>query len=267
MMSDQNVVPAAQLSNQAVDYVASAAKAVLSAAPFVGSALAEFAGVVIPNQRMDRVAAFAIKLEERLSTVELSVLKQRLVAPEFGDVVEESMRQAAASLSDERRNYLASVVHEALDTEQISAVDSRHILRLLGEINDVEVIVLRAYLVETLNGDEDFRKRHAAVLDPVSVHLGSSQREREQEALWEGYRLHLTQLGLLQRKLAVDRNTKLPIFDPKEGLYKSGGHGLTSLGRLMLKMIGLSDDGFSPREDVRREDGSPSGVDADATST
>lgn len=42
---DKNV----SLNSQAVDYVTSAAKAVLGTVPFAGSLLAEVAGTIIPN--------------------------------------------------------------------------------------------------------------------------------------------------------------------------------------------------------------------------
>lgn len=237
----------AKLDNQATDYVVSAVKAVLSAAPFVGSALAEFAGVLIPNQRMDRVAAFVLELERRLSQSEQAKLADRLQAPEFGEVVEESLRQASASLSEDRRKYLAALVQTALDSEQISAADSRHMLRLLGQINDVEVIVLRSHLVETLSGDDEFRSQHSAVLDPVAATLGSGQDEIDREALWEGYRFHLAELGLLQEKLAVDNRTKQPVFEASQGRFKIAGHRLTALGRLLLRMIDFTEDGFTPK--------------------
>jgi hypothetical protein len=89
--------------SDAADYVTLAAKSVLGFVPFVGSALAEFAGSFIPNQRMDRVAKFAIELSRRLSEAEQRLLKDSLQNPDFGDLMEESMRQAASSLSDERR--------------------------------------------------------------------------------------------------------------------------------------------------------------------
>ena len=66
---------AQDLAPQTVDYVTSAVKAIVGAAPFVGSLLVEIAGVVIPNQRMDRIARFAQALEARLSELEQDVVR------------------------------------------------------------------------------------------------------------------------------------------------------------------------------------------------
>jgi hypothetical protein len=51
-----------EIKTQAIDYVASGAKAALGVVPFAGSLLAEVAGSIIPNQRVDRIADFAFKL-------------------------------------------------------------------------------------------------------------------------------------------------------------------------------------------------------------
>ena len=234
-----------QLQNQAADYVALAAKSVLGFVPFVGSALAEFAGSFIPNQRMERVAKFAIELSRRLSEAEQHLLKNSLQNPDFGDLMEESMRLAASSLSDERRAYLASLVAKSMDVESISAADSRHVLRILGQLNDVEVILLRSYLVATLGGDEEFRKKHAAVLEPVAAFIGSDRPTLDKAAMRDGYRFHLSQLGLLHEQLQVDSKTKQPVLD-SWGKWKTRGYDLTPMGRLVLRMIGLTEDGFDP---------------------
>ena len=71
------------------DYVASAAKAALGAVPFGGSLLAEIAGSVIPNQRIDRLVRFASELENRLNTVDKAAVRAHLTDENFTDLVEE----------------------------------------------------------------------------------------------------------------------------------------------------------------------------------
>ena len=46
------------LANRVPDYVVTAAKAALGAVPLAGSLLAELAGSIIPNQRIERIVAF-----------------------------------------------------------------------------------------------------------------------------------------------------------------------------------------------------------------
>lgn len=69
-MVKQHSQSSASLQPTTADYVASAAKAALGMVPFVGSLLAELAGTIIPNQRIDRLVRFAEKLAARLSNLE-----------------------------------------------------------------------------------------------------------------------------------------------------------------------------------------------------
>lgn len=69
------------------DYVASAAKAALGAVPFAGSLLSEIAGSIIPNQRIDRIVAFAEELESKLSQVDQRLMRAALANEHFTDLI------------------------------------------------------------------------------------------------------------------------------------------------------------------------------------
>lgn len=71
------------------------------------------------------------------------------------------MRQAAYSLSDERREYVASLIANGVSGTAISDQESKHLLQILGELNDVEIIWLRFYADASIGGDEEFRQKHA----------------------------------------------------------------------------------------------------------
>jgi len=224
------------------DYVALAVRGALGAVPFAGSLLAELAGAVIPNQRVERIVKFAEALDGRLAKLECSLVRSQIANEEFTDLVEEGLRQAARSLSDERREYIASIVAGSLSPSDIEYQDSGHLLRLLGEVSDVEVIWLRFYMVPTLGDDEEFRDRHSAVLAPAVSTMGSPQKEHDRAALQHGYKQHLAQLGLLQPRYHTQRHTQQPEYDSRTGAAKIAGYELTSLGRLLLREIGLADE-------------------------
>jgi hypothetical protein len=209
---------------------------VLGAVPFAGSLLLELAGTIIPNQRIDRIVKFARALEMRLSEVERRAASQSLKNEEFTDLLEESLRQAANSTSDQRRDYLADLVQRSLTDEDISFQESKHLLRLLGELNDVEVIWLRFYREQL--GDSEFREKHKAVLSPVRPNMQSSRSLSDQEALQASYKDHLAQLGLLRRHYRISLRTKEPEFDRK-GAQEVAGYEISALGRLLLRQIGL----------------------------
>jgi hypothetical protein len=218
-MSDNNPNNTKSLAVQTADYIASAVKAALGAVPFAGSLLVELAGTVIPNQRIDRIVKYAEALETRLSKVEREFIQEQLKDETFTDLMEEGLRQAARSLTDERRQYISSLISNSLSSDEIEYHESKHLLKILEELNDVEIIWLRFYLNPTMGGDDEFRDKHKDILKPVTRVMGAPQSVRDKGTLQDSYKEHLVRLGLLEKA------------DKK--------YSLASLGRLMLREIGL----------------------------
>lgn len=231
------------LNSQSSDYVTSAAKALLGTVPFVGSLLVEVAGTIIPNQRIDRIVKFAQILEEKLSKTNQNILRLQLTNENFTDLLEEGLRQSARSLSDDRRRYLASVIANSISSKDIEFIESKHLLRILGEINDIEVIWLRACLIPTYGGDEEFRERHKNILKSIGATLGASQNILDKSTLQKSYEEHLTQLGLLKHRYQINNRTNQPEFDTFTGGLKVSGYEITLLGKLLLRQIDLSESG------------------------
>ncbi len=230
------------LDQNSRDYVVAAAKSALGAVPFAGSLLVELAGTIIPRQRIDRLTQFARQLEERLAAHDRDSVRAKLSDENFTDLMEETTRQAAQAVTDERRAYLAALLAQGVSPERISFVETKHLLRILSEINDIEVVWLRFYLNPVLDGDHEFRARHAAVLEPVAAHLGSDQVTVDKQALQENYLEHLVSLGLLNQPFDMDRSSGYPRFDKHRRRWATKGHNVTPLGRLLLRHIGLNDD-------------------------
>ena len=69
-----------------------------------------------------------------------------------------------------------------MNSEQIDIAESKHMLRILGEINDIEVVWLRAHTVwmRAHTVATTFREKHKEILS-VFAHLGSTQREPRQD--------------------------------------------------------------------------------------
>jgi hypothetical protein len=223
---------------QAVDYVTSGVKAGLGLVPFAGSLLSEIAGSVIPRQRVDRIADFAVQLEDRIRHLEVAAVTSQLDDEEFTELVEEALRQASRATTQDRRSYLASLVANSLTSDAIKHAESRHLMRLLGELNDVEVLWLRFFEVPTTTGDEEFRRLHEDVFEPRPAYMNSSAEEFDQQALQESYKAHLIQLGLVNQKLATDRDGN-PEVDVFSDGFKFKGVRTSRLGNLMLRSIGM----------------------------
>jgi hypothetical protein len=228
------------LAPSSVDYVVSAAKASLGVVPFVGSLLAEIAGTLIPNQRIDRLTKFATVLEAKVSKIERDFVRSQLSNENFTDLVEEGLRQAARSVTDARREYIASLIAHSLSCQDIEYLESKHLLSILGEINDIEVIWLRFYLNPSTGEDREYREKHQDVLSPIDAHMGSEQGELDKATLQESYKNHLLRLELLAPRYRIDRKTGVPEFDSSSGRMKIQSYALTPLGRLLLQHLDLT---------------------------
>jgi len=132
-------------------------------------------------------------------------------------------------------NLLASGITET----HVSFVESRHLLRLLSQINDIEIIWLRFYNDPFMANENEFRSRHANILSPIIATIGSDLETLDQAALQENYTEHLVSLGLLTRPLQIDPSTGQPVFDHFKKDWKTQSTQTTRLGKLLLRHIGL----------------------------
>lgn len=221
------------LQDKSSDYIALAVNSALGAVPLAGPLLAEIAGNVIPNQRIDRIVKYAEQLQYRLGQLEESAVRAHLTNENFTDLVEESLRQAARALTEERREYLASMVANSIKSEDIEFFESKHLLRILGELNDIEIIWLRFFLNPVLNDDTEFREKNAHIIDPVIATLGTTQ-PAEKSTLQNSYKEHLASIGLLEKKVEIDTQRT-------GSKLKTRGYNITSLGRLLLRELGFTD--------------------------
>lgn len=230
------------LQSNKVDYATLAIKSALVNFPLVGSLLVELAGTVIPNQRVDRIAKFVQYLEHRLLNLEQEFIQAQIHNEDFADLLEEGLRQATHSLTDERRKYIANIIASSLSSEVVNYIESKYLLRILNEINDIEVIWLRSFCIDTaiLKSDPDFRKRHKSLLQEVVVYMGAPCEVFDKQALQKSYKEHLTQLGLLKHRYKVDLKTKIPEYDSFTGAQEVNGYEITSLGALLLRQISFA---------------------------
>jgi len=220
------------------DLAVAFSKGVLGAIPIIGPLMAEIVGHVIPNQRLDRLEKFLLILEERVKDVDSEVLKKRFGKEEFIDLLEDGMIHASRALSDERKEYIASVIENGIKEENLDAIQKKLILNLLAELNDAEIIMLQSYGIHPNERNEYFEK-HKNVLTPPQATLGSSPDVIDDKAIYDAQKSHLERLGLLRRRFKKPRRGELPEFDDKTGMVKAQGYEITSLGRLLLRNIGL----------------------------
>jgi hypothetical protein len=222
------------------DYLASLAKASLGAVPLVGSLLSEIVGIIIPNQRSDRVAKFSNVLNSKIIELNEDFIRSQLTNENCTGLIEEGFLQSVRAVTDERREYIARLITNSLSSTEIDYIESKYLLRILGEINDSEVILLKDYVKYPISeSDRKFKQRHQNVLRPTRPTLASEQRDIDRMTIWKSYHNHLHRLELLIPIYQKDNKTGQPKYDQFTGVMEVQRYELTRLGRLLLRHLDL----------------------------
>ena len=197
-----------EINSNASDRAATLVRGIIGVAPYVGPMLAEAITSVIPNQKLDRVISFIKVLNDKVKYIEEDVLKVKIQSEEFTDLLEDGINQASRSFSDERRQYIASLLKNSLSEDDLSHIEKKKLLSLLNELNDLEIIRLKYHSLRASEVDE-FWNRHEHLLKVPSTWDGAPQEKVDKHALFQSYQLKLEQLGLLEDKSGVDRTSDL----------------------------------------------------------
>jgi hypothetical protein len=229
------------LSTNKIDIVVSVGKGAAGLVPFFGGTIGEIIGNIIPNQRIDRIVHFLESLDGKVSEVEKEQYKSKITSPGFVDMMEDAFQQASRALTDERIEYISELIKQGLKDDQLAIIEKKKILWLLGELNDLEIIILKSY-DHTTSQDEEFHNKHQDVIIGPQAYLGSSQEEVDKYSIHQTYRKHLEDLRLLSMNFKKPRRGEFPEFDERTGMMKSSGYSITNLGNLLLRYIGLSQE-------------------------
>lgn len=225
------------LDINANDILASTLKASVSLFPVGGAFISELVGTILPQQRMDRLVNYARALNSKLDQLPSDLLNKLKQEPEFVDLIEESFIQASRAISETRREYIAATVSNGITNEAIEIAESKYLLRLLSELNDVEVIWLRSFVLET--SQETFNDQHENVLRKQYAFAGDTLMQHKGAAFQDSYVEHLEQLGLLDRRIQFDRKDNIPKVSRSKGKLEMSSPRLTTMGTLLLLQIGL----------------------------
>lgn len=222
------------------DRIVSALKATFGAIPYLGPLAAELVGNVIPNLREERIVSFLKVLSSKIDPEEKAKVEAKILEEKSIDLMEDGFFQAARALSEERIEYIASLVKNGLTNEDAEHITYKKLLSILAELNDIEVLILISYSGGIMQ-QQDFRRKHQGIVTEPPVHLGSSQEEVDKHAIYEAHKVNLANLGLLKIRFQRPRRGESPEFDERTGMMKSSGYDITDLGRLLLRSIDQSD--------------------------
>jgi hypothetical protein len=220
------------------DWAVALSKGALSEIPFVGALIAEVVGNIIPNQRLDRLEAFVRLLDAKLEGFDQAEIEARFRTPEYVDLLEDSFVQAARALTQERREHIATLLKNTLTAEIVDHLQTKRLLAILGELNDVEILLLRLHASRSYAARQEFEAAHPAA-GSVPVPYSAPRKEHERVALQKPYLDHLVQLGLLKPNYQVPTFDDKPEFDRDTGTLVSRGYDTTLLGSLLLRMLDL----------------------------
>ncbi len=144
IMSDEGDAIPDDLDEDRTDARVTAGRAFASLIPMVGGVIGEVLTRIIPNQRSERLVRYVRELNRRLDSVEDDV-GELLHDPESIDLIEEGGFQAARATTDERIDRIATLVANGLTDREADMIRRKRLARLLGRIDDDELVLLEAY--------------------------------------------------------------------------------------------------------------------------
>jgi hypothetical protein len=227
-----------QMSTEKADVTTILGKGLLGAIPFVGPLAAEIVGTIIPNQRIDRIESLLRLLESKIQDYEKERVKQRIVSPEYVDLMEDGFWQAARALSEERKDYIASLLKNSLTDDELKYIEYKRLMSILGELNDFEILILKSKTLYPHQPEHrEFWELHKHLFKlPVLTVAEATQEKTDKETIHKAHKLHLASLGLLKAKFSKSRQPQ-PEFDYETGKIKASGYDITRLGKLLLRSI------------------------------
>jgi hypothetical protein len=134
-----------------------------------------------------------------------------------------------------------------LREDQKDYLQSRFLLRILGQLNDAEILILHYYGIGHYIEAQDFASRYPDLIPYWPQWPSNSPERLGATAIRWGYHNHLADLGLLNREYETTRfGIQQPdLADPRsalESLAKPGevklkGLSISELGRVLLKFV------------------------------
>lgn len=237
-----------------VNVGALAIKLGLSALGPVGAIVGELIAEQLPNYRFARLEACVLAIQEHLADLDPSFVRKRMTEPILVDLVEDGLRSGAYASSSDRIAQIARLVADGVRGADIQVQDRRFILKMLNELNDIEVLLLESKAMGWADAAERdaFWEKHRDALHRRHSTLGyNPPGVVEAEAVSDAYELHLERLGLVERRshpfrlpTGSERSPEKVFQAIEQHLADRSPHywlDPSPFGRVFLRAIGLSD--------------------------
>ena len=205
-------------------------KGLVSLIPVIGGLTVELLNFVIPNQRQERIETLLNILASRVFNISEQELKQKFQSTDFIDIFEDVLLQSVRATSQERLEYLASVLEKGLKEEDFDRIQSKRLLEILEKINDTEVLLLQYHALSQYEAEKlrDFMNIHGRIFDNENL---------QKKAMFDHYLDNLITLGLIG---PCDCEPKLS--SNKQYIATDNTICATQLGYMLLQLIDLKFD-------------------------
>ena len=243
-MTDVPLPPALRenTSDRAVTGLRAITSAIDVIMPGAGSLFGELAGVVIPNQRGQRLVEYVARLgrllrdhseilraqNDRVEDLESAF---REIASKLGAeqvaLFEAGARSSAQTTSRERIAQIAKIVAEGLTSDDAKTERQRRMLEIVSDLSDLDVLTLSSLSHKYMFDREWQEANHETLHVPPAV-LGGGRDAADLQTEHSVVRQRLLNRGLLEQE---------PVKDGKSCRIK-----LSSLGRLALRRMGVLAD-------------------------
>jgi hypothetical protein len=186
---------------------------------------------IIPGYRLDRIEDFLRYLDRK---ADRQKFEEWVRTDDGAEHFEESIRQAAKSKNEKRREYLANLVVEGMTEDQLHARRARQMLRLIEMIDDDQLIILTSYLPKysffPSQATKEFKEKHQFILGPFSREIGEWNPDGDSAFHKDALEDHLNSLGLL---IIIEQYLKAG------PAYTRPKLGLSTTGTALLEFIGI----------------------------
>lgn len=209
-----------------------------------GSLMTETVLNIIPDQRQERLKSLIDVLNIRTKHLaeDFAELKQRLQSAEGTDLLEDALDQASRALSNERLEYIASILINGLTEDELEHAGKKRLLSLLGQLSDPEIIILRFHSILSIAEQRKFAEAHKELLMPALLRLRSPQQDIDKAALRNAHTANLISLELLQPQYPPLKKGEVPEYNQRTGMPQARGYKATALGHVLLRHIGIAVD-------------------------
>lgn len=216
----------AELSNNTTDYITSVVKSVFGAIPIAGPTAQELLGIIIPNQRMDRVVRFIELLGAEFEILhdQAEVLINRMREEQYSSLFYKACVGSADSFSYDRIDYIKNIFVYGLQQSNMQIYKAEALLNLLNRVTDIEIAYLRVYYLMKwdLTQMREYQEKTGLQLLRPNIYGGMTREEADDEVAKGIYLNNLVSYGLLE--IEYDKKGKVK--------YKC-----SSVGDLLIRTI------------------------------